>query len=56
MPEVEGAGVARIDGTWSRASLTGGTTLTAASGTPIALNPGGAWVVLVATGTPLTSS
>ena len=46
----------RIDGTWSRASLTSGTTLMAASGAPIALNPGGAWVVLVATGTALTSS
>ena len=46
----------RIDGTWSRPSLTDGTTLTSAAGAPIALAPGGAWVLLVATGTTLTSS
>jgi hypothetical protein len=46
----------RIDGSWSRPSLTDGTTLTSAAGAPIALAPGGTWVVLVATGTALTSS
>jgi hypothetical protein len=46
----------RIDGTWSRPSLTAGTTLTSAAGAPIDLAPGGAWVVLVATGATLTSS
>jgi hypothetical protein len=46
----------RVDGTWSRSSLTAGTTLTSAAGAPIDLAPGGTWVVLVATGTTLTSS
>jgi len=44
----------RIDGTWHRAAVTNGTTLTDAHGKPIALAPGGAWFVLVATGTPVT--
>ncbi len=44
----------RIDGTWNRASLTTGTTLTSAAGAPIDLAPGGAWVALVATGTAIT--
>jgi hypothetical protein len=43
----------RIDGTWHRAALGDGTTLTDASGKPIALAPGGAWFVLAATGAPL---
>jgi hypothetical protein len=43
----------RIDGTWHRAAVGDGTTLTDASGKPITLAPGGAWFVLVATGTPL---
>jgi hypothetical protein len=43
-----------ISGTWSRPSLTAGTTLTSAGGSPIALTPGGAWVVLVATNASLT--
>jgi hypothetical protein len=42
----------RIDGTWSRASTADGTHLTDPRGQPIALAPGGAWFVLVATGTP----
>ncbi len=46
----------RIDGTWSRASATSPTTFTGADGQPIALQPGGTWVVLVANGTALTSS
>jgi hypothetical protein len=44
----------RIDGTWSRQSVEDGTTLKAADGTPIALAPGGAWFVLVATNAPLS--
>lgn len=43
----------RIDGTWHRAAVGDGTTLTDAQGKPIALARGGAWFVLVATGTPL---
>jgi Protein of unknown function (DUF3048) C-terminal domain len=46
----------RIDGSWSRANLTSGMTLRDTKGQPITLAPGGAWVVLVATGAPLTSS
>jgi hypothetical protein len=46
----------RIDGSWSRASDTAPTAFTGADGKPIALQPGGTWVVLVATGTTLTSS
>ncbi|MDP9118421.1 MAG: DUF3048 domain-containing protein [Actinomycetota bacterium] len=45
-----------IDGTWSRASLTAPTLFKSKSGTVTTLAPGGAWVVLVATGTLLTSS
>lgn len=45
----------RVDGTWSRAGLTSGTTLRDAGNRSITLAPGGAWVVLVATGAPLTS-
>lgn len=44
----------RIVGTWSRPTATAGTTLKDASGTPIALAPGGEWFVLVATGSPLS--
>lgn len=44
----------RIDGTWSRRSLHGGTHLRDKHGKPIALAPGGAWFVLAATGAPLT--
>jgi hypothetical protein len=43
----------RIDGTWIRPAVTAGTRLRDAQGQPIALDPGGAWFVLVATGTPL---
>jgi Protein of unknown function (DUF3048) N-terminal domain/Protein of unknown function (DUF3048) C-terminal domain len=46
----------RIDGSWTRANLTSGTTLRDRNGRPITLAPGGAWVVLIATGAPLTSS
>jgi hypothetical protein len=43
----------RITGTWTRKTLTAGTTLRDAHGAPIALAPGGAWFVLVANGTAL---
>lgn len=46
----------RIDGSWSRADLTSGTTLRDESDRPITLAPGGAWVALVARGAPLTSN
>jgi Protein of unknown function (DUF3048) N-terminal domain/Protein of unknown function (DUF3048) C-terminal domain len=45
----------RIDGSWSRPNLTSGTTLRDATGRPITLAPGGAWILLVATAAPLTS-
>lgn len=45
----------RIDGSWSRASLTGPTVFKDKSGHVIPLAPGGAWVVLAATGAPLSS-
>ena len=44
----------RIDGTWTRTSTSDGTHLTDARGQPIALAPGGAWFVLVATGTKVS--
>jgi len=44
----------RVDGTWSRASATGGTVLRDSRGHPIPLAPGGAWVVLVSNGAPLS--
>jgi Protein of unknown function (DUF3048) N-terminal domain/Protein of unknown function (DUF3048) C-terminal domain len=44
----------RIDGTWTRSSRNDGTHLRNAHGKPIALAPGGAWFVLVATGAPLS--
>jgi hypothetical protein len=44
----------RIDGRWRRAAPPDGTTLTDASGKPIALAPGGAWFVLVNNGVRLT--
>lgn len=44
----------RIDGTWTRPALQTGTHLKDTQGRPITLAPGGAWFVLVATGTPLT--
>lgn len=46
----------RVDGTWSRTSSTGGTSYVDAAGNPIALDPGGAWVVLASTGAGVTSS
>lgn len=45
----------RIDGTWSRTKLSGGTFLRDAKGNPIALKPGKTWVVLATKGAPLTS-
>lgn len=44
----------RIDGTWSRTSTRDGTHLTDTHGQPLNLSPGGAWFVLVATGTPVS--
>lgn len=44
----------RITGTWTRRAETEGTTLRGVDGKPIPLAPGGAWFVLVATGTPLS--
>jgi hypothetical protein len=46
----------RIDGSWSRPTLTSGTTLKDSAGRPITLAPGGAWILLVATTARLTSS
>lgn len=45
----------RIDGVWSRATAESGTTLTDAVGRMVRLAPGGAWVVLAASGAPLSS-
>ena len=43
----------RIEGTWSRPAVDDGTTLSTTDGKAIALAPGGAWFVLVATNAPL---
>ena len=43
----------RIDGTWKRPRAKDGTDLVDQHGKPITLAPGGAWFVLVNTGTPL---
>ena len=43
----------RVNGTWSRAKTSSGTTLTAANGKPLPLNPGNTWVVLVRKGIPV---
>ena len=45
----------RIEGTWSRAKPTSGTTFKSKLGKPLTLAPGGAWVVLVASNAPLSS-
>lgn len=45
----------RIEGRWRRPSTADGTQLTDQHGKPITLTPGGAWVVLVNTGTPIAS-
>jgi hypothetical protein len=45
----------RLEGTWSRPKGTSGTVLRSRLGRPLDLAPGGAWVVLVATGAPLSS-
>lgn len=44
----------RIDGTWHRSATSDGTHLLDATGKNIALAPGGAWIILVATGAPLS--
>lgn len=44
----------RIQGIWSRPTAASGTTLTTPAGSPIPLELGGTWVVLVATGAPLS--
>lgn len=43
----------RIDGSWSRPKLDGGTSLHTASGVPLPLNPGNTWVVLIRSGIPV---
>jgi hypothetical protein len=43
-----------IDGTWSRPAAKYGTHLTDLHGKPIALAPGGAWFILVASNAPLS--
>ena len=45
----------RINGTWSRPNDSSGTTLTAANGQPLTLDPGQTWVVLVRNGAPILS-
>jgi hypothetical protein len=45
----------RINGTWTRPHAASGTTLRDAKGHQIPLSPGGAWVVLVENGVPLTN-
>jgi hypothetical protein len=45
----------RIDGTWTRLSSMSGTLLRDSRRQPIPLAPGGAWVILVANGAPLSS-
>ena len=44
----------KVTGTWSRPTAKAGTVLKDAHGHVIALNPGGAWVLLVTNGTPLS--
>ena len=44
----------RVDGTWSRPNVHAGTTLKNAKGQPIPLAPGGEYVLLVASGTPIS--
>ena len=44
----------QVVGTWSRPSAKAGTVLKDAKGRPIPLNPGGAWVLLVTNGAPLS--
>ena len=45
----------RFDGTWSRSAAGRGTTFLSKLGKPLPLAPGGAWILLVATGSPLNS-
>jgi hypothetical protein len=44
----------RINGTWSRASKTAGTTLKTSSGASLPLDPGNTWVVLIRKGISIT--
>lgn len=44
----------RLEGTWRRASADKGTTYLSRLGRPLNLAPGGEWVLLVATGAPLS--
>jgi hypothetical protein len=44
----------RINGTWSRHKVTSGTSLLAAKGKRIPLEPGNTWVVLIRKGVPVT--
>ncbi|MGD0882293.1 MAG: DUF3048 domain-containing protein [Acidimicrobiales bacterium] len=45
-----------ITGTWTRSSLTGPATLTAADGAPITLQPGNTWEELAPVGIPVTTA
>lgn len=45
----------RINGFWHRNTATSGTSFTTAGGSTITMAPGGAWIILVANGAPLTS-
>ncbi len=46
----------RIEGTWTRPTLTSVATLTTAAGQPIALTPGRTWIQLVQAGSDAVSS
>ena len=43
----------RIDGTWSRATTSAGTTFKTSTGQVIPLDPGNTWVVLIRKGVPV---
>jgi hypothetical protein len=43
----------RVNGTWSRPTVSSGTTLRTTAGKPLPLMPGNTWVVLATNGTPL---
>ena len=45
----------RLDGTWSRSATNRGTHYATRLGRPLTIAPGGAWILLVATGAPLSS-
>ena len=44
----------RVNGTWSRAKTSAGTTLKAGNGAALSLNPGNTWVVLIRKGIPVS--